>query len=153
MNPIAIRSLGRLAAILGALACASAPLRAQNLEPAKQKPPDEAHRFFDSLNVGLVAAEAGALLADGITTQYGLTHYGGREADPFARPFVDHGWTGMIAGGTLFISAEVAVRYMLHKKRHHRAERWLPTFVIAYGATGAVYNSVQIHKARQPFSR
>jgi hypothetical protein len=137
--------------MLGVLLCAGATVRAQNPDAAKPKSAAEAHRFFDNLNVGLIAAEAGALLADGITTQYGLTHYGGGEADPFARPFVEHGWPGMIAGGTLFISAEVCMRYMLHKKHHHRAERWLPTFVIGYGATGAIYNSVQIHEAHQPF--
>ena len=104
--------------------------------------PSNTHRFFDSLNVGLIVAESGALLADGATTQYSLNHYGGREAEPFARPFVDHGWPGMIAGGALFISAEVGARYLLHKHNHHAMERWLPTFVIAYGATGAIYNSM-----------
>jgi hypothetical protein len=141
----------RFARILGVLLCAGATVRAQNPDGPKQKSPEQAHRFFDGLNVGLIAAEAGALVADGITTQYGIRHYGGGEADPFARPFVKHGWPGMIAGGALFISAEVGLRYLLHKKHHHRAERWLPTFVIGYGATGAIYNSVQIYKVRQPF--
>jgi hypothetical protein len=144
---------GRLAAVLALLLCLSEPARAQNTDTPRQKPPEPAHRFFDDLNVGLIVAEASALLADGITTQYGLTHYGGREADPFARPFVEHGWPGMIAGGALFITAEVGVRYFLHKKRHHRLERWLPTFVIGYGATGAIYNLTQIRKANEPFRR
>jgi uncharacterized protein DUF5658 len=143
----------RLAASVAVLLCASANLRAQDRDAPEQKPLETSHRFFDGLNVGLIVAESGALLADGITTQYGLTHYGGREADPIARPFVEHGWPGMIAGGALFVSAEVGLRYLLHRKRHHRVERWLPTFVIAYGATGAIYNAAQIHKANQPFRR
>ena len=91
---------------------------AQDVQRREIAPPNT-HRFFDSLNVGLIVAESGALLADGATTQYSLNHYGGREADPFARPFVDHGWPGMIAGGALFISAEVGARDLLHKHNHH----------------------------------
>jgi hypothetical protein len=87
------------------------------------------------------------LLADGATTQYLLSHYGGREADPFARPFVEHGWPGMIVGGALFVSAEVGARYLLHQRNHHRVERWLPTFVIGYGAIGAIHNATEIHQA------
>jgi hypothetical protein len=124
---------------------------AQDVAPRREIAPSNTHRFFDSLNVGLIVAESGALLADGATTQYGLSHYGGREADPFARPFVEHGWPGMIVGGALFIGAEVGARYLLHKHNHHAMERWLPTFVIAYGATGAIYNSIQIHKANEPW--
>ncbi len=37
--------------------------------------------------------------------------------------------------------------YLLHQHSHHRVERWLPTFVIGYGALGAIYNSTQIHQA------
>ena len=134
--------------LLGFLAVlTSAPVaNAQETPPSPGAVQSKTHKFFDSLNVSLIVAESGALLADGITTQYGLNHYGGREADPFARPFVNAGWPGMIAGGALFISAEVGARYLLHKHNHHRMERWLPTFVIVYGATGAIYNSVQIHK-------
>jgi hypothetical protein len=122
---------------------------AQDVRQRREIAASNTHKFFDSLNVGLIVAESGALLADGVTTQYGLSHYGGREADPFARPFVDHGWPGMIAGGALFISAEVGARYLLHKRNHHRMERWLPTFVVAYGATGAIYNSTQIDTANE----
>jgi hypothetical protein len=119
----------------------------QDASRRRESEPTKAHKFFDSLNVSLIVAESGALLADGATTQYLLRHYGGREADPVARPFVEHGWPGMIVGGALFISAEVGARYLLHQHNHHRVERWLPTFVIGYGALGAIYNSTQIHQA------
>ena len=120
---------------------------AQDTSQPREIAPTKAHKFFDSPNVTLIVAESAALLADGATTQYLLNHYGGREADPVARPFVDHGWPGMIVGGALFISAEAGVRYLLHQHNHHRVERWLPTCVIGYGALGAIYNSTQIHQA------
>ena len=135
-----------LAALMIAPNCAEAQETShREIAPAKT------HKFFDSLNVSLIVAESGALLADGATTHYLLSHYGGREADPFARPFVERGWPGMIVGGALFIGAEVGARYLLHKHNHHRTERWLPTFVIGYGATGAIHNSTQIHKANEPW--
>jgi hypothetical protein len=123
---------------------------AQDAAPQREAAPVKTHKFFDAVNAHLIVAEGGALLADGITTQYLRNHYGGREADPIARPFVDRGWPGMIVGGALFISAEVGARYLLHRHNHHRIERWVPSFVIAYGATGAIYNSVQIHGAYKP---
>jgi hypothetical protein len=135
------------AALIGAPEIATA----QETSPSPGAAQSKTHRFFDAINVSLIVAESAALLADGITTQYALDHYGGSEADPFARPFVNAGWPGMIAGGALFISAEVGARYLLHKHNHHRIERWLPTFVIAYGATGAIHNSMQIHNANRPW--
>jgi len=121
--------------------------KAQDTAQPREIAPTKAHKFFDSPNVTLIVAESTALLADGATTQYLLNHYGGREADPVARPFVDHGWPGMIVGGALFIGAEVGARYLLHQHNHHRVERWLPTFVIGYGALGAIHNSAEIHQA------
>ena len=122
---------------------------AEDASPPPEIDPTKTHKFFDSFNVSLIVAEGGALLADGVATEYGLNHYGGRESDRFARPFVEHGWPGMIVGGALFIGAEVGARYLLHKHNHHRMERWLPMFVIGYGATGAIHNSTQIHKANE----
>lgn len=145
------RTRGRYVVIvaLAGLMSVSNHAEAQDASQRREIAPANTHKFFDSLNVSLIVAESGALLADGATTQYGLSHYGGREADPFARPFVERGWPGMIVGGALFIGAEVGARYLLHKHNHHCVERWLPTFVIAYGATGAIYNSTQIHKANE----
>ena len=147
------RTRGRYLAIVAVagLVCLPNRVEAQGAPQSREIAPSKTHKFFDSLNVSLIVAESGALLADGVTTQYGLSHYGGREADPFARPFVEHGWPGMIVGGALFVGAEVGARYLLHKHNHHRMERWLPTFVIGYGATGAIYNATQIHKARKPW--
>lgn len=128
------------AALLLGLALTTVSPAAAADEPAAP-PACESHRFFDSLNVVLIGIEAGALLADGATTQYALRHYGGRETDPLARPFVSAGWPGQIAGGTMLVSAEVGIRYLLHKHHHHRLERVIPWLVIGYGAAGAIHNA------------
>ena len=107
------------------------------------------HRFFDSPNIALTVVESSALLADGIYTRRALTDYPEifREADPIARPFVSRGWPGQIAGGTLFVTAEVGLRYWLHRKRHHRIERFLPLVLTVYGTVGAVHGARQLHRA------
>jgi hypothetical protein len=112
---------------------------AQDQLVTSQKP---AHRFTDSLNVSLWAAASAALLADGATTQHLLTKYPGAtyEADPFAKPFVDNGWPGQILGGLLFMAADVGLQYLLHRKGHHRAERWIAAIPITYGTVSAVHN-------------
>jgi hypothetical protein len=103
------------------------------------------HPFFDTVNIALTSVEIGALVADGITTQHlrqaDPSHRFSREADPIARPFVEAGWPGQIAGGALFVTAEVGQRYLLHRKHHHRWERWLPMVLTVYGAVGAIHNA------------
>jgi len=114
-------------------------------EPQSDASATQAHRFFDATNILLTTFESGALLADGITTERienrDPMHRWSREADPIARPFVEAGWPGQILGGALFVSAETGLRYLLHKRRHHRLERWLPSVLIAYGGVGAVRNA------------
>ena len=102
------------------------------------------HRFFDATNWTLTGIEIGAMLADGITTQYGLHEYPTEvgEANSLARPFVNAGWPGMIAGGAMVVSAEVTLRYLLHRKNHHRLERWLPAYFIVDSSIGAIHNAV-----------
>jgi hypothetical protein len=101
------------------------------------------HKFLDRLNLGLTGMEAGALLADGIYTQRGLKKYGWRlrERDPIARPFVDNGWVGQIAGGAIFLAADLGLRHVLHSTGHHRIERMLPFVLTAYGLNGAIRNA------------
>ena len=109
------------------------------------------HRFFDACTIASTAAETAALLADGIYTQRGLTRYPDRvaEADPVAREFVSHGWPGQIVGGAIFIGADLGIRYILHRKDHHRVERWIPTFLISYGITGAIHDARLIGEAER----
>jgi len=107
------------------------------------------HRFFDAPNLALTVVESTALVADGIYTQRALTDYPEifREADPIARPFVSRGWPGQIAGGALFVTAEVGLRYWLHRKRHHRIERLLPLVLTVYGTVGAVHGARELRRA------
>ena len=119
----------------------------------------QTHRFFDKPNLLLTSAEVAALVADGVITQNKLgerrlevrydangvmtlvsvpTHY---EADPLARPFVEAGWPGQIAGGVLCVGADIGLRYLLHRKNHHKAERLIPLILIGYGASGAIYGA------------
>jgi hypothetical protein len=106
------------------------------------------HRFFDATNIVLTGVESGALLADGIYTQRMLTKYPDvfREADPIARPFVSRGWPGQIAGGALFVSADVGLRYLLHHKNHHRVERLLPLVLTVYGTVGAIHGARELRR-------
>ena len=93
------------------------------------------------------------MLADGITTQNLLNRYPteAREANPLARPFVNAGWPGMIAGGAMVVSTEVALRYLLHRKNHHRLERWLPAYFIVDSSIAAIHNAVVLsqHSTRR----
>ncbi len=111
-------------------------------------PPPAPHRFFDTTNIALIGVESGALIADGIYTQRALTKYPDvfHEADPIARPFVSHGWSGQIAGGVLFVSAEVGLRYLLHRHEHHRLERLLPLVLTVYGTVGAIHGARELHR-------
>lgn len=101
------------------------------------------HKFFDATNIALTLAESGALFADGVYTRRLVTRYPGlgSEADPIARPFVNAGWPGQIAGGVLVVGADVALRYVLHRRGHHTLERWVPLVLIVYGTAGAIHNA------------
>jgi hypothetical protein len=105
--------------------------------------PRPPHRFFDAVNLALAGAEVGALLADGITTQRALNRCPTvcSEANPLARPFVDAGWPGQIAGGTAVLAAAVGLQYLLHRKGHHRWERSFPVVLITYSTTSAIHNA------------
>jgi hypothetical protein len=118
--------------------------RAQDVPAAAQAP----HRFFDTANIALTAMESAALLADGITTQQARNRYPEffREADPIARPFVEAGWTGQILGGVLVVSADVGLRYWLHRTNHHRIERLLPMVLTTYGTVCAIHNVREMNR-------
>ena len=113
------------------------------------------HRFFDRTNISLTAMESAALLADGYYTQRALNDYPEffKEGDPIARPFVTHGWSGQIAGGVLFVTADVGLRYWMHRKRHHLAERLLPLVLTTYGLVGAIHGARELHRAGRTFGR
>jgi hypothetical protein len=92
------------------------------------------HRFLDAPNVVLIAAEVGALLADGIETELAFKRSPNTfvEEDPIARPFVRAGWPGMVLSDAIFAGGTIAVQYLLHRTNHHRAERLSPILFTAY---------------------
>ena len=99
------------------------------------------HRFFDVTNIALTGMEIGAMVTDGVLTQH-TRHQDPtfRDADPIARWFVDHGWPGQFLGGALFVSGELALRYVLHRHNHHQLERLLPFVLTTTGIAGAASN-------------
>jgi hypothetical protein len=121
---------------------------AQEGPAASAAPASSPHRFFDAINIALIGIESGALLADGIYTQRALTDYPGifHEADPIARPFVSRGWPGQIAGGALFVTADVGLRYLFHRKTHHRLERLVPLVLTVYGTAGAIHGARELRR-------
>ena len=95
--------------------------------------------------------ESGALFADGVYTQRALKNYPElfREADPIARPFVLRGWSGQIAGGAIFVGADVGLRYLFHQKGHHRLERLLPLVLTVYGTAGAIHGARELRRVER----
>jgi hypothetical protein len=110
-------------------------------------PPVPPHRFLDTTNALLSGLEAAALIGDAVSTRWGLDRYPGftREANPIARPFVERGWPGQIAGGLLFVGAELWGRHTLHKAGHHRLERLLPIGLAAMEGVVVIHNVRGIH--------
>jgi hypothetical protein len=106
-----------------------------------------AHRFFDVTNIAFTGMEISAMLADGAATQYLLRRDPGPDADPIARWFVARGWPGQLLGGALFVSGEVALRYLLHRHNHHQVERLLPFVLTTTGTAGAIGNWIVIREA------
>jgi len=97
------------------------------------------HRFLDNTNALLTGVEIAGLIGDASSTRRVLDSYPDvtGEGDPLARPFVSLGWPGQIAGGVLFVTAELLGRYALHAHGHHRLERMLPLILggLEFGVT------------------
>src|SRR5258708_31886694 len=152
--PPAAALLWRLTLILviagGPLRSSSRVVAAQERSVTRSATP-HVHRFFDTTNIVLTGIESGALVADGIYTQRALTTYPDvfHEADPIARPFVSRGWPGQIAGGTIFVTADVGLRYLCHRTEHHRLERWMPLILTVYGTVGAVQGAREIRRVER----
>ena len=111
------------------------------------------HRFFDLGNNALTAAAFAAQLGDAGSTLTAIRKYGGNEANPLARPFIDAGWPGTIAGVTVLVSADVGIRYWLHRTNHHRIERWMPSLLIATGTMGTIHNIREMNRLERQFGR
>jgi hypothetical protein len=90
------------------------------------------HAFLDRKNIALFSTNAGLVAADAFTTDHIVNHYAnGHEANPIARPFVEHTnsakaatfWAGTYAGS-------LGLSYLLHHTGHHRMERFTQYLVL-----------------------
>lgn len=125
---------------VAALSFVTIAVHAQQSAPEPR--PSSTHHFFDRWTIASTAVESSALLADGYYTQLALTKYPTivSEGDPLARPWVERGWPGQIAGGALFVTADAGLRYWLHRTDHHRLERFVPLILTVYGIAGAMHS-------------
>lgn len=141
---------GRLGPVLVLIWLFQLPLSAQQPSQPQDKAERTVHRFWDKTNVALTVLEGGAMTFDGATTQHALRKYpDGREGNPLARPFVERGWPGQIAGGAIVISSEVGVRYLLHKRGRHRLERILPLVLTAAHTAFGIRNYYLVRRRDQ----
>src|SRR5579863_2595232 len=98
------------------------------------------HKFFDSENLALFGATTLMQTADLVSTRMVIDR-GGREQDPLAKPFVDHGiGTQVIASYAIGTGGMLLGAYWLHRSGHHRLERWLPITVAATEALASASN-------------
>jgi len=91
-----------------------------------QELPDAPHKFLDHQNVVLFSMNASLVAADAFTTDHIVNHHSnGQEANPIARPFVEHTssakaaifWASTYAG-------TIGLSYLFHHTGHHRLERF-----------------------------
>ena len=45
------------------------------------------------------------------------------------------------------MAADLGLRYLLHRKKHHRLERLVPLILISYGTVGAIHNARELRRA------
>jgi hypothetical protein len=109
------------------------------------------HRFFDSPNIALTAVESIPLVVAAGMTHHALTTYPTQayEGDPIVRPLLRLGWPGYVAGVSLFVSAEVGLRYALHRWGHHRLERVLPLMLTAWGIADVIHDAQEFHQLKR----
>ncbi len=96
-----------------------------------------AHRFFDAENAALFTAVAAARALDYTSTQH-FRERGVNEA-LLTNGIVDNKplFAAIEAGGT---AASVGVAYLLHRKGHHRLERWVSIVHIGVATFGDIRN-------------
>ena len=153
---VLVFSAGGHAQLMAANAAPEMP-RAALIEAPTAPNVQKTHKFFDRQNLSLTAMVFSAALADGITTQHALglrrttttiqngavrtmtTRY--VELNPVAAPLVNRGWAGQIAATTLTAGADIAVTNWLHRKGHHRMERFVPFMFAATSASFAAHNA------------
>lgn len=107
------------------------PATLKNLEPL------EAHRFFDKKNVRLFA---GVFAARGLDFASTLNMRArGRDEILLSNDVVDNkpAFVAIELGAT---AVSIGISYWLHRKGHHRMERWVSIVHISVGTFGAARN-------------
>lgn len=104
-------------------------------------PDAPSHKFLDTQNMVSMSALTTLVAIDGATTQHLMQDYKFREMNPVARPLVTRGSAGQGVACAVGLSAAVGAAYLLHKRGHHRLERWTLRLSIA-GESAAVINNV-----------
>lgn len=103
-------------------------------------PESPSHKFLDGQNVTAFAALGALVTIDAVHTQRQLQTGRYAEANPLARPFVSHGWSGQLAGSALGYGAALSLSYMLHRTNHHKIERWTTWFLVGAEAVNVTRN-------------
>lgn len=100
-------------------------------------PAVNAHRFWDRTNAELFAGVAAVRALDFASTRR-FRARGVNEA-LLSNSIVDNKplFAGIEAAGT---AASIGVSYLLHRKGHHKLERWVSIIHIGVGGSGAVRN-------------
>jgi hypothetical protein len=105
------------------------------------------HKFFDKRGIALQLSNFAAQTLDGVTTQRFLRMRSGVEANPLARQFVSHGWTGQAVYSYGWgVGASMLASYWLHTHGHHRLERWVPA-LSAGGSAGCAGLNLRLVRA------
>lgn len=116
-----------------------------------QELPDAPHRFWDRQNIILFSMNAGLVASDAVTTDHIVNHHpDGQEANPIARPFVEHTsaakaalfWASTYAGA-------VGLSYMFHRTHHHRLERFTQ-YLLLGGETYSVTSNAITESGESP---
>ena len=109
-----------------------------------QELPDAPHKFLDRRNMVLFSTNAGLIAADAFTTDHIVNDYpNGQEANPIARPFVEHTssakaaffWASTYAG-------TIGLSYLFHRTRHHRLERFTQYLLLGCETYSVTANAI-----------
>lgn len=99
--------------------------------------PSSPHKFWDKTNLALFVGVAGVRALDYTSTLHFRER--GRDEVLLSNSIVDNKplFAAIEVGGA---AASVAVSYWLHRRRHHRAERWVSIVHIAVAGVGDIHN-------------
>ena len=109
-----------------------------------QELPDAPHKFLDRRNIVLFSTNAGLIAADAFTTDHIVNDYpNGQEANPIARPFVEHTssakaaffWASTYAGS-------IGLSYLFHRTGHHRLERFTQYLLLGCETYSVAANAI-----------